>query len=88
MVSRALPALLLLPSLLLVLAEDVTSVRTSVRTRSSCADTCDDVSLCSALRPQPGPRQEVVAPLVGGPRDLYAYGANGSEWRLWLGKGC
>ena len=51
----------------------------------NCAATCDDVRLCSALSPQPAAgRPEVVAPLVGGARDLFAYGANGSEWKLWL----
>lgn len=50
----------------------------------SCADSCDDITLCSPLSPQPSRRREVVAPLAGGPRDLFAYGANGSEWRLWL----
>ena len=49
-----------------------------------CAQTCSDPALCSPLSPQPKHRFEVVAPLVGGPRDLDAYGANGSEWRLWL----
>jgi hypothetical protein len=27
---------------------------------------------------------KVVAPIVGGARDNFAYGANGSEWRVWL----
>jgi hypothetical protein len=49
-----------------------------------CPLTCGDPSLCAPLNPQPPPRFEVVAPLVGGPRDLDAYGANGSEWNLWL----
>ena len=49
---------------------------------------CQSLETQSALRclPQPPPRFEVVAPLVGGPRDLDAYGANGSEWNLWLSK--
>ena len=50
----------------------------------ACAETCEDVSLCSPLSPQPERRREVVAPLAGGARDLFAYGANGSEWKLWL----
>ena len=39
-----------------------------------CAQTCSDPALCSPLSPQPKHRFEVVAPLVGGPRDLDAYG--------------
>lgn len=49
-----------------------------------CAATCSDPTLCSPLNPQPPPRFEVVAPIVGGPRNENAYGANGSEWKLWL----
>ena len=49
-----------------------------------CARTCSEVALCSPLSPQPPDRFEVVAPLEGGPRDLDGYGANGSEWHLWL----
>ena len=49
-----------------------------------CAKTCGDPTLCAPLSPQPGKRLEVVAPLVGGPRDVEAYGANGSEWRVWI----
>ena len=51
----------------------------------ACATTCSDPALCGSLRPQPDPhRFEVVAPLVGGVRDLWQYGQNGSEWQNWL----
>ena len=44
-----------------------------------CAQTCSDPALCSPLSPQPKHRFEVVAPLVGGPRDLDAYGGASTD---------
>jgi di-N-acetylchitobiase len=57
----------------------------------TCVQTCKDPrtgkptpELCSPLNPQPNNAWETVAPQVGGERDHFIYGANGTEWRQWM----